>query len=259
MAASDATFFDEQTRSCVRHGPYPVRTTVLLGREIVLGSCPKCFGDVNADRARIEKRGRQLEIEARLDRAGIPKILKDRSFGSYFTATPGQRHALQVCREFANNFERVRGTGAALVLAGNTGTGKGHLAASIALEVLHGGMTSMYATAQEIVMLLRASWSDRRQTSELEVLRMLTRVDLLVIDEVGVQFGSESERNQLFAVIDGRYREGLPIVLTTNLTPAKLRDVLGQRIYSRLRENGQWVAFDWGDWRDRSNRREGGT
>ena len=247
----DASDIAMATRHCAKHGHYPVRTMLALGRSIEIGSCPACIALADTERHGFESQMQQLAIDARLDRAGVPKRLRTRSFDNFEATTPEQKTARDVCVEYAKNFDAKLASGSVLILAGNTGTGKGHLAAAIAVSVLTNGNTAVFATAQEIVMLLRGSWGNRSEASELEILRMLCRVDLLVIDEVGVQFGSDAERNQLYAVIDGRYREQLPMILTTNLTPAKLFDVLGQRIFSRLREDGKWLPFDWGDWRAR--------
>lgn len=237
------------TRECKKHGPYIVRTASVCGHPLSIGSCPTCVAEHDRECRRIALAGERAAMEAKLARATIPRKLRYCSFDTYVTTTPEQQHALDVCRSFADQFDYMRDSGGVLILAGNTGTGKGHLAASIAMSVLAREMTATYATVQDIVLMLRAGWTNRNEPSELEVLRMLTRVDLLVIDEAGVQFGSDAERNHLYAVIDGRYREQLPMILTTNLSAAELLDVMGERIYSRLRENGQWIPFEWDDWR----------
>ena len=64
------------------------------------------------------------------------------------------------------------------------------------------------------------------------------RPDLLILDEVGVQFGSETEKMILFEIINGRYEQLKPtIVINSNLRRA-LTDYLGERVVDRLREGG---------------------
>ncbi|NNM65077.1 MAG: ATP-binding protein [Burkholderiales bacterium] len=240
-----------ETRKCEKHGPYPVRTKTVRGHKFISGSCPACVTERDREVKRAELADARSSLETRLARSAIPRKLRSCSFDTYIATLPEQQHALRSCRAFAGDFERERANGGVLILGGNTGTGKSHLAASIALSVIAQGATAMFATVQEIILMLRAGWQRRNGPSELEVLRMLTRVDLLIIDEAGVQIGSDAERNQLHAVIDGRYREERPMVLTANLSAPELLDVMGERIYSRLREQGQWVPFDWEDWRAR--------
>ena len=67
---------------------------------------------------------------------------------------------------------------------------------------------------------------------------LLIDLDLLVIDEVGVQSGTENERNILFDIINGRYENMKSTLIITNLDRSQLPDYLGERIVDRLRENG---------------------
>ena len=86
-----------------------------------------------------------------------------------------------------------------------------------------------------------------RKKTESQVLSILFSVPLLVIDEIGVQYGTDSEQNILFDVMDRRYRDMMPTILLANLKlkrekpedPAGLREVLGERIYDRLTETGR--------------------
>ena len=74
----------------------------------------------------------------------------------------------------------------------------------------------------------------------------LTKVDLLLIDELGAQGGTEFERQSLHQIIDTRYRNMRPTIVTSNLPSGKLSAYIGDRALDRLRENGgQAITFDW--------------
>ena len=238
----------------------------VLGREFTFpsrweGECEKCREEWEAthqeEAAAAKLREAEKRMQERFGRAGVPARLRDRTFDNYEASSSEQRHALTACRDFAERFEEHLVLGSTLVLAGKTGTGKGHLAASICTTAMRAGRSAFFATSREILLMLRASWSDKDAPSELDVLRQLVAVDLLVIDDIGVQFGTDAERDQLFSVIDGRYREQKPMILTTNLSAAQLQALIGERSYSRLREDGQWIPFDWADWRAQRRAREG--
>lgn len=62
---------------------------------------------------------------------------------------------------------------------------------------------------------------------------------LLIIDDLGIERNTEYALEQVYAVIDERYKAGLPVIITTNLTMDELRrpaDVAHARIYSRVLE-----------------------
>lgn len=260
MDVSNPTAEQLQTRTvnCPTHGDFDAKAIRLpvFGNKpgkVIWSSCPDCSREA-AEREAAAKRAeeenaRQKRIEDRLNRAGIPKRFRERSFDTYIVDTDAKRHALETAREFAENFHDHARKGSTLVFAGNIGTGKGHLAVSAAQNIMAQGHSAFFATAREIVLMLRARWDDQSAPSEMEVLRMLTTVSLLVIDEIGVQFNTDAERDQLFGVIDGRYRDLMPTILTTNLSRKALQQAIGERSYSRLREEGTWVPFDWDDFR----------
>ena len=78
------------------------------------------------------------------------------------------------------------------------------------------------------------------------MIHRLIHLDLLILDEVGMQFGSDAERLLLFDVLNGRYEELKPTVLIGNLAVDALPDYLDIRLLDRLRENGGVVVpFTW--------------
>ena len=74
----------------------------------------------------------------------------------------------------------------------------------------------------------------------------LSKVGLLIIDEIGIQFGSDTEKLLISEIIDNRYQNLLPTVLISNLDLAGIKSCIGERSYDRLREDGgKVVAFNW--------------
>ena len=78
------------------------------------------------------------------------------------------------------------------------------------------------------------------------VLGRLIERDLLILDEVDMQFGGDAELLRLFDVLNGRYEALRPTVLASNLSVEALPGCLGARLMYRLRENGGVVVpFTW--------------
>ena len=138
-----------------------------------------------------------------------------------------------------------------IVFSGVPGTGKSHLAIAIAYFV-DAAPTAIYTSAIDAVRMIRNTWRRDSERTETQVLDMLAGVDLLVLDEVGVQYGTEAEQVNLFDIIDKRYRALMPTILLTNQGKGGLKTFLGDRSFDRLREGGQWVVFDWESYRGRA-------
>ncbi|WP_339959317.1 ATP-binding protein [Photorhabdus tasmaniensis] len=93
--------------------------------------------------------------------------------------------------------------------------------------VTQNGISAFITTASRIIRAFRRSWSNDADTNEFETLRFYSELDLLIIDEIGVQYGTVSERNILFEVINNRYEDLLPTILISNLPMNDLPVFLG--------------------------------
>lgn len=245
---------------CDQHGEYESRLLYAGRHREYRTGCPQCAAESRAaaeakriaDAEQAERDRRQTMLARRLDRACIPARFAGRSFANFIADSDQKIAALRAAQHFAQTFAERKAEGASLVFSGRPGTGKSHLACSIARAVVDGGGTALYATARDLIRMLRQTWERDAERGESDVLADLVRVDLLVVDELGVGFGSDAEKLQFFDVLDGRYREQQPIVVLTNLDRAGLAAFIGQRAYDRLREAGTWVPFDWDSYRGRA-------
>lgn len=244
----------ERPAHCDIHGDITERGMQwMVGRAIRWAGCSACNKAAQeaeaAEELRKQEAAHQERIEARLKAAGIPAALRDRNFDSYKVAHEGQQMALEVAREFADNFwVRHLPAGAMLVLAGERGTGKGHLAVSCAQQVMQRG-TAMYLRTTDLIRRVRATWRRDSAMSEDDLISTLAQLDLLVIDEVGVQRGTEDEQIILFDVIDRRYADLRPTILITNLDGATFKEFIGPRLMDRLNERAIFVPFKWESYR----------
>lgn len=72
-----------------------------------------------------------------------------------------------------------------------------------------------------------------------EVVDRLCRYPLLIIDDFGMERGTEYALEQIYNIVDSRYRSRKPLIVTTNLTLDEIRhpqDIAHARIYDRLLE-----------------------
>ena len=133
------------------------------------------------------------------------------------------------------------------MFVGLPGTGKTHLAAGIGLRLMkRDNRRVLFTTVMRAVRSIKETWTRGSELTESEAIEKLVAPDLLILDEVGVQFGSETEKLMLFDVLNERYERRRPTLLISNLDLDGVRAYLGERIFDRLREDGgEAVAFDW--------------
>ena len=105
-----------------------------------------------------------------------------------------------------------------------------------------------------MIRAVRETWRRDSEQSEREVLRYFASLDLLVIDEIGVQYGTDGEQTIIFEVLDRRYRDIRPTILITNQDKGGLVQFVGERTFDRLIETSRWIAFDWPSFRPAARR-----
>ena len=115
---------------------------------------------------------------------------------------------------------------------GGVGTGKSYLAACIANALMEKEIAVRMTNFATILGDLAASFEGRN-----EYISRLCRYPLLILDDFGMERGTEYGLEQVYSVIDSRYRSGKPLIVTTNLTLDDLHnpeDTAHSRIYDRL-------------------------
>ena len=203
------------------------------------------------------KRQDAIKREKAIEFCGIGKRFAGMTFADYRADTEQQIHALEACKRFAGNFTRVLELGSNIVMLGTTGTGKTMLAACTLMDVIRAGYTGRYHTVQTLIREIRSSWDKESKSSERETLAQLAGYDLLVVDEVGVQYGTDAEKVALFELINARYEAMKPTIVISNLTlktqdgahGVTIHDALGDRVVDRLRQNSAVIPFAWSSWR----------
>jgi DNA replication protein DnaC len=183
-------------------------------------------------------------------RAGIPPRFKNHSFETFIAKTADQELKKKVCSDYANNFEENFKLGKSMILCGTTGTGKTHIACSIANQVIQNRRSAIFINVFKAIDDIKETWSKQSDKTEREVINNFTKTDLLILDEIGVQFGSDSEKMILFKILNERYSNMKPTILISNLNSEALEEFVGERVKDRMRENGGIaVIFDWQSYR----------
>lgn len=215
--------------------------------------CPRCNWEAmhsepgNELRRQAFAQHHAAALNRRLIGSGITPRFRNCTFDSFEVSTDAQAHALENCRMYAVEFEESLRRGRGLLLVGNVGTGKTHLACAIVQHVIRRFEAyAVITSAAEICRVMRSSFSKGAGFSDLDVLEELAGPDLLVIDEVGVQSGSDFSPGVLGDVIDRRYQQLRPTILISNRKPTEMTAFVGDRAVDRMRQGGgSVVGFSW--------------
>lgn len=237
-----------QRAICADHGGYDAKLVEQFTGPAIWTGCPRCEFDA---RHSADPQVRQQAVDlldsrttnALLMASNVQPRFRGLGFDSYRTDfAPGdQPGVLARCREYAEKFDQNWEAGRSLILLGTMGTGKTHLASAIIQAVIQadalGGANALYTTASDIIRSVKETFG-KSGRSEAEVYADLCGYDLLVVDEVGAQHGTDFERQVIFEVINGRYGRKLPTIMISNLSLPEVRKFIGDRVVDRLCDNG---------------------
>lgn len=248
---------DERQAVCETHGAYTTRLFRTPSGAEIWTKCPGCY-EAELEReelervAAMERERKERMIRSALNQAAIPPRFMSRSLDGYEVDTPEKANALRVSREYAESFQEALEVGRSLVFCGRPGTGKTHLAIGIAKRVIEAGHTAAFMTVMNAIRRIRDTYRRDSTETETQVIRSFTVPDLLILDEVGMQRGTDDEKVLLFDVINARYEAMRPLIVISNLDLAGVCGYLGERAFDRLREGGgRAIQFTWDSYRRR--------
>lgn len=174
-----------------------------------------------------------LNMVARNRSVGLPDPeLRKHTFENDLGYNPKQ---IEMAKQYVQHWEEFRKTSTGLVLWGNVGSGKSFIAGCIANALLDKGVPVIMTNFSRVLNKLTDMYAGDRNA----YIDSFNRYPLMIIDDLGIERNSEFAREQVFSLIDSRYRSQLPMIVTTNLSLKKLKapgDLARSRIYDRVLE-----------------------
>ena len=169
----------------------------------------------------------------------IPASMRERmTFESFQVAADGsltneERQALSGTHAYVQRWaERDRPDGW-LLLLGPCGVGKTHLAVAAAVERQSRGDDVFFATVADLLDQLRGTFSEDSPIAHADLMQRIRTSRLLVLDDMGSERHTPFAEDKLFQIVNHRYEERLPTIVTTSVFPVDLDD-MRPRIASRL-------------------------
>ncbi|MBQ7656946.1 MAG: ATP-binding protein [Clostridia bacterium] len=210
------------------------RADALTSRSIVLPAtflstvcCILCRGKPGGENNR-----RERNRVSRLKSVGLQdKALQDCTFENDKGFNPEMDRA----RAYVERWEEMLESNTGLLLWGDVGTGKTFFAGCIANALIERGVPVLMTNFARILNTL----TDLRSEERNRFIDEMNEYPLLILDDLGIERNSEFALEQVFNVVDSRYRSGQPLIVTTNLTLSELKnpaDLAHARIYDRVLE-----------------------
>lgn len=238
-------FVSDVDRVCERHGPYRAKRWAMPGDCVIESACPACRDAASAAKRQASSDAALFDFRLRLSAAGVGARYHEASFDNYRAYRTEERIALSMSRSYSEDFHRRRSPN--LLMYGNTGTGKTHLACAVARTLLLNGFTvsylpvlTMFSQYQDI-----ASYSNKNEDSREAFFARMRAPDLLIIDEFGITSMTSKEQIVFHRVIDERYNRNAPICLVGNTDALDFKSIIGERAARRVMADAVIVAFDW--------------
>lgn len=222
-----------------------------------------------------EKRRKEQErIQARIGKlikdSGIRGRFLNRTF-ERFTVDDVNRKAYGAAKRYADSFPIMLPTKDkrgkihppakernGLFISGTKGTGKTHLATSIANQLIQGGTPVICMTMIDLLARIKQTFDRPGEATEADILRIYEEVPLLIIDDIGTEQPTAWGITQIYTIINARYEAYMPIIITTNysgenlirrMTPDRDDGVTAAKTISRLQEMCSGIEMTWDDWR----------
>jgi len=176
------------------------------------------------------------EVKRRVERAHFPEMFRTK----VFEPTEGSAQARTMLRAWLDRWEDDdRPPAPALI--GPNGRGKTHLLVLIGGDLIRNRLVDvLFTPAGELVERMRQESDDR-------VARAYT-CGLLILDDLA-QAPTDWTAERMFELVDARYRNGLPLLISTNVPIVEWSDAFGPRVASRLAEMTAPVVMEGPDWR----------
>ena len=145
-------------------------------------------------------------------------------------------------------FEKIKDTRRGIYVHGAVGSGKTHVAWALAQEwVDKGGRPPLFWNVSELIRSIKRDFGKHAYDRDREEEYIMQHRGMLFLDDLGAEMATDFVQDTLYLIINRRYEEKLPTIITSNLDLGELSDRVGDRIASRIAGMCDVVELEGGD------------
>lgn len=196
-------------------------------------------------------------MNGRLAFASIPPIyngltMSDFDIKWYAKADQEKAEKLKrIFRYYINNYFNIDAGMGLYVFSERKGTGKTRLISILANELIRKDIDVKFATSGRILDEIKKTWENSYEYTESKLMNDLTEVDVLIIDDFGVEKAKDWRNEKFYNIINERYISKRTTIFTSNYSLEDLeRNGYDSRIISRIKEVCYIIPFPGDSVRD---------
>ena len=228
--------YDTPIKTCEKCGDPIQKDIVILNvlrRVPIVCSCRK--KELEKKAIEDENKEKQIRLNSIFKNSLMDEKFKRCTFETW-DHSRGSEKVFKICSKYAENFKSAKEDNLGLMLYGEPGNGKTHAVSCIANYLMLRGIPTICVSINKMLERIKETYSSYGKEGEETVLKSLSNADLLIIDDLGTEQKNEWSSAKIYNIMDSRYRNGLPTIITTNINLKDLKDMYQKRTYDRLME-----------------------